>query len=117
VTPAKIERQERKAEQCHSASDHNSEGKEHGNDGRTFARGDFLETLDFAVERVRENYASQQGDFDRVIVALRILVRPGNSCKRYPSRRLPPRLDGSELHRLVLSGVEAVLIAHNQLKR
>ena len=115
--PARPERPEAEAEHQEADADHDAEGPERDQRGRPLVGREVLEALHFAIERVLEEERAEVGNFEEDVGLFGGVVGPAEEDQRRALVRLVVPLDRGDLLGLVLVGVEAVLVADEDLDR
>src|SRR5258707_548308 len=74
-----------------------------------------LQSLDRGIEIMREDQAAELGDLERESGLFSFVIGDADQDQRRGRRRVVASLDGGDLLRLVFEGVEAMLVAGDDL--
>ena len=88
-----------KHERKHHArtADHRAEGKKRDRDRRTLIDREVLQTLHLAIDVVRQDQASEQGNFDAELVELGLFIRDCEERQRNAVAGFPPGFNCGKL--------------------
>jgi hypothetical protein len=97
---------------------HDPEAPEHDQRIGPVVLREIFQPLDLAIPGVRQDQAAQVRDLDRIAGDFRVHVRKADQVERGATfLGLPQAFDRGNLRRLVLAGIQAVLVAHQRLHR
>ncbi len=101
----------------HADADHDPEGEEGDDRVRALVRREGFQPAHLAVPFMRQDQAAERRDGELETVLLLFGIGPAEQDERRAFLRLPMRLDGRDLGRLMLARIEPVQVTDHELER